>query len=207
MVSSFKKIAASLKNIQFSKFLENLKIIVEVLAIIIGGYWTYYKFIYTEEYMLHSSYSLTTSLNWKPINSNNTAGIFNVQLKNTGTTTFTLDGFEIRIYIMKQPNYTSDITFFDPSQIMKSPYTLLCKKVKQGESLIEDYIPQLMNEDDFVAVFNNSKFSEDKVGKQIILFQFIGKLTSKKNQKETLVISDYRYTPFNIPEYSSSQGK
>lgn len=80
------------------RILEKTKIIVEILAILVAGYWTYLKFIRTEAPLFETNASIDRDLSPAEDRGGSCLRFFNVTLENTGKSAFTVERVVTRVW-------------------------------------------------------------------------------------------------------------
>lgn len=83
---------------RFFRILDAAKIIVEIIAIFVAGYWTYLKFIRTEAPLYETNTSINWSLSPPEERGGNCLRFFNVTLENTGKSVFTVERVVTRVW-------------------------------------------------------------------------------------------------------------
>lgn len=77
---------------------ETLKNVVQVIAIIVAGYWTYHTFIQKESPALEPRASPSSSLDWNSVGraTDECEAVFRVDIENNGTASFDISKVQVR---------------------------------------------------------------------------------------------------------------
>lgn len=102
---------------------EVLKNVVQVAAIIVGGYWTWYKFIRTEAPALETRADVSSEITWYPSPIPKSCyAHYSIHIQNVGQSSFTVDSVHIRAwqFELSLPQ-NSSAKFVDLHEIEKGP--------------------------------------------------------------------------------------
>jgi len=80
------------------KILEAVKTTVGIIAVVVGGYWTYWKFIHTEASLFERNAEVTRELTAPVERMGGCSRSFNVGLKNTGKSVLMVEKVETRVW-------------------------------------------------------------------------------------------------------------
>jgi hypothetical protein len=131
-----------------SQCLDTVKNVVQIVAIIVAGIWTYIVFVRTEEPALEFRPKVTSSLEWMPIDEGKAfLGEFTVTIQNIGRRSFDIDAVHLKIWITKLPSVTSGIAFvnLDEMQVGSPAFD----RTISGSALSGHYSPNTTNNFDF----------------------------------------------------------
>ena len=110
---------------RFRGWSETLKNVVQICAILVAGYWTYYKFIRTEAPSLETRPHVESRLNWNSLpDSKYCNATFTVEIENTGPSSFDVMSVHIRAWRFDPPARASKDSiaeYVDLDKIEKGP--------------------------------------------------------------------------------------
>src|SRR5580765_3415789 len=82
---------------------EILKNIFTILAIVIGGYWTYTRFVQVDAPSLEPRGTASSSVFWNDFDSKKCEAVFNVNFANLGHTSFDITKLEVQAWRFEKP--------------------------------------------------------------------------------------------------------
>jgi hypothetical protein len=121
--------------------LSNLKSVVEIAAILIGGWWTYDKFIRTEEPSLAPHFQVASDLVWHKLpGSSNCIAEVKVSVQNKAKSTIEIKAVQRIAWIVAREPETQGISYFDA---MESTHTTPFDKKRYNKGpLAQRYPPE-----------------------------------------------------------------
>lgn len=138
-------------------YLELVKYIVEIAAIIVAGLWAYSKYIEIEKPMELRTYSLSDLEWYSTPNKNNCMGRLGITIKNIGTKPFHID--KVVVQAWKVDKYFMDKSFKFIS-LEKEKKTLLDEQIfdhMRWTSLIGTYAADEDNQNDFTYLMKKDE--------------------------------------------------
>jgi len=126
---------------RFKGWSEALKNVVQICAILVAGYWTYYKFIQIDVSSLETHAHITSELSWhRSPNPKDCNAEFTVHVENEGKSPFDVLSVHMRAWKFNSPSREGSAAIFvDSDEIEKGP-TFFDKEFNSGR-LVGSYAP------------------------------------------------------------------
>ena len=102
----------------FRSWSEVLKNYCQIVAVLVGGWWTYHLFVKKEAPWLEARGSASSEIKWQSISGSDDKQVdFQLILRNTGTTSFNISKIRVRGWEFDMAGLTEKIRFFDVDKI------------------------------------------------------------------------------------------
>ena len=128
------------------KWAELCKVLVEIVAVIVAGWWAYSRFFAGEAPSLEERGKTESSLSWVFDNDRCTA-LFGVSVKNIGKRAFDITKIDVRVWLVPVSEGKNEIYLLDPFEIMKKEATFT--RELSPDTFISHYPPDGEWHEDF----------------------------------------------------------
>ena len=145
-------------------WLDVIKNIVEIAALIAAGFWAYAKYAESEAPSLEFRGDISTKLDWSPIpRSADCLGEFRVTITNNGRASFEVQSVHLRIWIADFPATVGSISRLDPAQFESNAPAIT--ETTRRKPLTGHYPPGVSDSFDyhFITSRNDEKLQVAKV--------------------------------------------
>jgi hypothetical protein len=116
----------------FSEILKNL---FTILALVVGGYWTYTKFVRVEAPSLEPRGTASSGVSWNDLGSGKCEAVLDEDFANSGNTSFEINKMEIRVWkFRRDSNPGQFVTYLDIDEVRKKGQVIFEKSYSEKPS-------------------------------------------------------------------------
>lgn len=102
---------------KFERFIDVAKALFEIAAIVVGGYWTYTKFIRVEEPALEHNFQIAATLRWDKLEAKSPClAVLAIDVTNESKSASAVSKVVRRAWFVPRPKDLQGIKFFDPHE-------------------------------------------------------------------------------------------
>jgi hypothetical protein len=101
------------------KWWTRTKILVEIGAVFVAGYWAFTRFNKDEAPSLEERITIQGELKWQERSENDCFAQYNVKVENIGRTSIEVGNIRLSWWLLDEPPAEKEISFFDPKAIVE----------------------------------------------------------------------------------------
>jgi hypothetical protein len=136
---------------------ETAKNLAQIVALAVGGYWTYTVYVHKDAPSLQTHATTGGGFEWSTVDAESCMGTFYVNLKNDGQTDFNVDRVRLRLWEFENPKALGAIAFVDLNSI-QSGRPLFERVYKEG-IFVRHFPPNYGRNDSYSWIFKRKQDS------------------------------------------------
>jgi hypothetical protein len=105
----------------FDRILHRAKVVAEILAIFIGGWWVLSRFLVGDLPSLSPRIRVDSTLIWSPVVKDSCFAVYEVTLHNIGKIALELEDATLNVFLVDPPPLQGALQFVDPTEWPRTP--------------------------------------------------------------------------------------
>jgi hypothetical protein len=170
------------------KWAELTKTVIEIVAVVVAGWWAYSRFFAAEAPSLEERGATESSLEWLPVDDQRCTAIFGITVNNIGKRSFNINGVQLNVWLIDQPKPTQGIVRFNPREWTQQQ--ALFHQDLPRNSFVKHFGPGAAWHDDYV--FSVPRTPSGK--HQTVLFTFEPVVVTEDGKPLKTDLQEYRWS-------------